>query len=418
MSPAKDPGQDGPDQQEPLAEMLGAVFDLADEVTSAISPEEVAARLRRALQEAAGEATAPVPATTSARPGAKVAGDIGRGGMERVQSRPTKIRRTPSPPGPGRHLPLVAAIAGNVAAAQAAPEEPDWGVPPRIFDTRASGPTVQRLVLGNQLRQLRESRGITIGQAAEAIRSSFSKIRRMEHGRVSVKERDIADLLTLYGVTGSEERAALLSLAETAGRPGWWHAYSDILPSWLEPYIGLEAGASAIRSCQNQLVPVLLRTEGYARALIQAASPGSTEDEIERCLALQIGRQDILRGPDAPTLWIIIDEAVLRRRVGPRKVMREQLKHLIEVSHHPVVALRILPYSEGVHLAMSGSFTILRFAEPALRDVVYIEELTSALYVESPDEVDQYTATMNNLGVRAEIVRDVRKLLGQILADI
>lgn len=417
MSPAQDPGQDGPDQQEPLAELLGAVFDLADEVTSAISPEEVAARLRRTLQESADEAPAPVPAAGSARPGARVAGDIGSGGIEREQSRPTKIRREPSPPGPGRHLPLVAAIAGHVAA-QAAPEESDWGVPPSIFDTRASGPTVQRLVLGNQLRQLRESRGITTGQAAEAIRSSFSKIRRMEYGRVSVKEREIADLLTLYGVTDNEERATLLSLAETTRRPGWWHAYSDILPSWLEPYIGLEAGASVIRSCQNQLVPVLLRTEGYARALIQAVAPRSTEDEIERRLALQIGRQEILRGPDAPQLWVVIDEAVLRRRVGPREVMREQLKHLIEVSHQPMVTLQILPYSEGVRLAMSGSFTILRFAEPGLPDVVYIEELTSALYVESLDQVDQYTETMNHLHVEAGIVPDIRKLLGQILADI
>ncbi|MGH9828060.1 MAG: Scr1 family TA system antitoxin-like transcriptional regulator, partial [Blastocatellia bacterium] len=148
-------------------------------------------------------------------------------------------------------------------------EDSAWDVPPSIFGTRAGGPTVQRLVLGNQLHRLRELRGISAEQAAEAIRGSHSKISRMEHGRVGFKERDVGDLLTLYGVTDSEERAALLNLAKEANTPGWWHAYSDILPSWLEPFVGLEAAASVIRTYQIQLVPGLLQTEGYARALIR-----------------------------------------------------------------------------------------------------------------------------------------------------
>src|SRR5215470_6037399 len=169
-------------------------------------------------------------------------------------------------------------------------------VPPSIFRTRTDGPTVQRLVLGSQLHRLREARGLTAEQAAEAIRGSHSKISRMEHGRVGFKERDIGDLLTLYGVTDSEERAALLNLARKANTPGWWHAYSDVLSAWLESYVGLEAAASVIRTYQIQLVPGLLQTEGYARALIGQGSAGS-EEEIARRGELRASRQEILRSP-------------------------------------------------------------------------------------------------------------------------
>src|ERR1700683_2558921 len=160
-------------------------------------------------------------------------------------------------------------------------EDSAWDVPPSIFGTRAGGPTVQRLMLGRQLHRLRESRGISAEQAAEAIRGSHSKISRMEHGRVGFKERDVADLLTLYGVTDGEERAALLNLAREANTPGWWHAYSDILPSWLESYVGLEAAASVVRTYEVQFVPGLLQIEGYAPALIRQGA-GAREDEIRR----------------------------------------------------------------------------------------------------------------------------------------
>src|SRR3984957_17061267 len=160
-------------------------------------------------------------------------------------------------------------------------EDSAWDVPPSIFGTRAGGPTVQRLVLGGQLHRLRESRGISAEQAAEAIRGSHSKISRMEHGRVGFKERDVSDLLTLYGVTDSEERAALLNLAREANTPGWWHAYSDVLPTGVEPYVGLEAAASVLRTYEVQCDPGLLQTEEYARALIRLGFAVS-EDEIDR----------------------------------------------------------------------------------------------------------------------------------------
>ena len=289
-------------------------------------------------------------------------------------------------------------------------EDSAWDVPPSIFGTRAGGPTVQRLVLGSQLHRLRESRGITAEQAAEAIRGSHSKISRMEHGRVGFKERDVGDLLTLYGVTDSEERAALLNLAREANTPGWWHAYSDILPSWLEPYVGLEAAASVIRTYQIQLVPGLLQTEGYARALIRQGSAAS-EEEIARRSELRASRQEILRRPDAPQLWVVVDEGALRRPVGSREIVREQLKYLIEVADHPAVTLQILPFSAGAHSAMGGPFTILRFAEPDLADVVYIEQLTSALYLDKPVEVDSYLEVMEQLCLQAEPVANTTKVL-------
>ena len=288
--------------------------------------------------------------------------------------------------------------------------------PPAFLARAQAARPFSALVLGSQLHRLRESRGITAEQAAEAIRGSHSKISRMEHGRVGFKERDVGDLLTLYGVTDSEERAALLNLAREANTPGWWHAYSDILPSWLEPYVGLEAAASVIRTYQIQLVPGLLQTEGYARALIRQGSAAS-EEEIARRGELRASRQEILRRPDAPQLWVVVDEGAVRRPVGSREIVREQLKHLIEVADHPAVTLQILPFSAGAHSAMGGPFTILRFAEPDLADVVYIEQLTSALYLDKPVEVDSYLEVMEQLCLQAEPVTNTSKVLHQILAD-
>jgi len=295
-------------------------------------------------------------------------------------------------------------------------EDSAWNVPPSIFGTRAGGPIVQRVVLGSQLHRLRESRGITAAQAAEAIRGSHSKISRMEHGRVGFKERDVGDLLTLYGVTDSQERAALLNLVRTANTPGWWHAYSDILPAWLEPYVGLEAAASVIRTYEVQFVPGLLQTEEYARSLIRRGSAVSEED-VSRRAELRVSRQEVLGGPNPPQLWAVIDEGALRRPVGSKEIVREQLRYLIEAADHPAVTLQILPFSAGAHSAMGGPFTILRSAEPDLQDVVYIEQLTSALYLDKPAEVDSYLGVMEQLCLQAEPTANTGKLLQQILSE-
>jgi transcriptional regulator with XRE-family HTH domain len=295
-------------------------------------------------------------------------------------------------------------------------EDSAWDVPPSMFGARAGGPTAQRLVLGGHLRRLREARGITAELAADSIRGSHSKISRMEHGRVGFKERDVADLLTLYGVIDGEERAALLNLAREANLPGWWHAYSDILPTWVEPYVGLEAAASIIRTYQIQFIPGLLQTDDYARALIRQGLAASEED-IARSTELRVSRQEILHGPNAPQLWVVLDEGAVRRPVGGRAVIRGQVEHLLAMAEHPSVTIQVLPFHAGAHSAMGGPFTILRFAEPDLQDVVYIEQLTSALYLDKPTEVDSYLEVMEQLCLQAEPAANTASLLRRILAE-
>jgi transcriptional regulator with XRE-family HTH domain len=297
----------------------------------------------------------------------------------------------------------------------ASSQDSAWDVPVNIFGWRAGAPAARRRALGNQLRRLRESRGITAGQAAEAIRGSHSKISRMEKGRVGLKERDLGDLLTLYGVTDADERAAMLNLAREAATPGWWRAYSDVLPAWLEPYVGLEAAASVICCYEVQSVPGLLQTPQYAQALIQRGSAVGDE-EITRRAELRIHRQQILRGLHPPQLRAVVDEGALRRPVGGRDVARGQLQHLIEMTGHAAVTLQILPFSAGTHPAMGGPFTVFGFAEPDLDDVVYIEQLTSALYLDKPADIDYYHQVMEQLCREAKPAGSTVKILGDILA--
>jgi transcriptional regulator with XRE-family HTH domain len=293
-----------------------------------------------------------------------------------------------------------------------------WEGPVRNIGRRASGPTVQRIVLGAQLRRLREGKDITTEQAAEAIRGSHSKISRMEHGRVGFKDRDVADLLTLYGVTDPEQRASLLNLAREAGNPGWWHGYGDLLPHWFEPFISLEAAASVIRNYEVQFVPGQLQTPAYAREVIRLGYPSISDEELGRRVELRVGRQRLLSRQNPPRIWAALDEAVLRRPIGGPGVMREQVQHLIDMSENPNVTLQIVPFRVGGHSAAGGPFAILRFAEPELSDVVYLEQLTSALYLEKPAEVERYVEVMERLCVQAETAADTVKLLQKILADI
>ena len=296
-------------------------------------------------------------------------------------------------------------------------EDSAWEVPQALFGPRSAGPTVQRLVLGGHLRRLREQAHITTEQAAGVIRGSHSKISRMEHGRVGFKERDIADLLTMYGVTDGDEREALLKLARESNTPGWWQGYADILPHWVEPYFGLEAAASFIRNYELQFVPGLLQTEGYALSLIRLGNAPTEEDVLRRAEA-RMSRQDILRRETPPRVWAVVDEGALRRPIGGEKVMREQLKHLIDMCDHPAVTLQVLPFQVASHPAMGGPFTILRFSEPDLRDVVYIEQLTSALYLDKPAEVDSYLEVMEQLCLQAEPAARTPQILKDALNSL
>src|SRR6266702_2843175 len=265
----------------------------------------------------------------------------------------------------------------------------------------ASSPTVPRMLVGIQLHRLREAAGISPDQAAYEIRASRSKISRMENGLVRFKERDVTHLLTLYGVTDERTRNGLVTLTRQANAPGWWSKYGDVMADWFEAYLGLETAASVIRTFELQFVHGLFQTEAYARAVTLLGHTAAPAEEIDRRVSLRLKRQDLLTSPEPPQVWSVIDEAALRRPVGGRAVMRAQLNRLIEVAELPQVTIQVVPFGRGGHAAASGSFTILRFAEHELPDVVYIEQLTSALYLEKHEDVDHYMEVMNHLSAQA-----------------
>lgn len=275
------------------------------------------------------------------------------------------------------------------------------------------GPTVLRILLGTQLRRLRESRGITAQEAARAIRGSESKISRIELGRNAVREVDIADLLSLYGITDTTEREQLLSLASQANQPGWWHRYQDILPGWFQAYIGLEESAESIRSYDAQFIPGLLQTEDYAAAVI--AMGEFSLEETERLVYLRKERQRRFSSGGL-RLWAIIDESALRRPVGSASLMRAQLAHLLDSSDLPGFTLQIAPLPAGAYAP--GSFSILRFAVPDLPDVVYLEQLTSAMYLDKPSDVDRYVTAMDKLSAASAPPDQSRQIIRAMLEDM
>jgi transcriptional regulator with XRE-family HTH domain len=261
--------------------------------------------------------------------------------------------------------------------------------------------TVLRMLLGAQLRRLREAGGISPEQAGYEIRASRSKISRMETGRVGFKLRDVEDLLTVYGVTDGQQRSEVLALARQTSAPNWWAKYGDILPAWFETYLGLESAALTIRTFEVQFVPGLFQTEDYARAVTRLGHHSATADEIERRVALRIKRQDVLTRPDPPRVWAVMDEAVLRRPCGGAAVMRAQLRRLAEAAAQPQVTLQAVPFTRGGHAGASGAFSILRFQERDLPDVVYIEQLTSALYLDQRPDVEHYLEVVDQLSGEA-----------------
>jgi transcriptional regulator with XRE-family HTH domain len=306
---------------------------------------------------------------------------------------------------------MISDQAGNSAPASAFTRAAADGV---LVGAR-SGPTALRIALGAQLRRLREASNLTTAEAAEAIRATHSKISRLERGRSAARQRDVSDLLSLYGITDEAEREELLALARQAGAPGWWQQYSDILPKWFELYIGLEKAASIIRTYEVQFVHGLMQTEDYARAVILIANAHAPVEEIDRRVSVRMTRQRLLTQPDAPELWAVLDEAALRRPPDGPKVMRAQLEHLLLLTDLPNVTLQIVPFHVGPHAAAGGPFTILRFPDPDLPDLVYLEQLNSALYLDQPDDVVDYVTVMNNLCVQAETGAASKDMLRALL---
>jgi transcriptional regulator with XRE-family HTH domain len=260
---------------------------------------------------------------------------------------------------------------------------------------------VLRMLLGTQLRRFREAAGVTPEQAGGAIRGSRSKISRMETGRVGLKVRDVTDLLVLYGVTDEHLRSQFIDLARQSAEPDWWAKFSDVLPDWFETYLGLESAASTIRSFEIQFVNALFQTEGYARAVTRLGHQAAPPGEIEHRVALRLKRQDLLNRPSPPRIWSVMDESVLRRPVGGPEVLRAQLHRLAEVAKMPCVTIQIVPFARAGHAGESGSFAFLRFEERTLPDVVYIEQLTSAIYLEQRPDVEHYLEVMDQLSAEA-----------------
>jgi transcriptional regulator with XRE-family HTH domain len=279
------------------------------------------------------------------------------------------------------------------------------------------GPTVLRMLLGAHLRRLREAQGVSREDAGWEIRASESKISRMELGRVSFKERDVEDLLTLYGQVDTDERERLLALARQANTPGWWHRYGDVLPNWFQSYLGLEAAASLIRTYEVQFVPGLLQTADYARSVVLLGHGRAKTEEIDRRVDLRMRRQKILDRPDPVQLWAVIDEAVLRRPVGSRATMRGQIQALIDATQRTSVHLQVLPFRVGGHSAAGGAFSILRFPDQELPDIVYVEQLSRALDLDMRDDVELYVDAMERLCVEADQPERAPDTLRRILKD-
>ena len=284
-------------------------------------------------------------------------------------------------------------------------------------DALQGSPTVLRMILGRQLQALREKAGLSHQQAADAIYSSEWTIRRIEAGKGALKPLNIKSLLVSYGVTDVREIDAFLGLARDASRPGWWHSYGDALPDWFRVAVGLEESASLIRAYEPQVVPGLLQTEAYVRAITAASFPSEQQEESERRVALRLARQGLLKRPAPPEYWVVLEETVLRRPIGGPKVMRGQVEHLIEAASRPNITIQVLPFTAGWHPAMYGMFWIFRFPDDAMPDVVYSEALTSATYLNKPEETTQYTEALDRMAAIAATPDQTITILRQILKE-
>jgi transcriptional regulator with XRE-family HTH domain len=265
--------------------------------------------------------------------------------------------------------------------------------------TKRRSPTIRRRRLGAELREHREKARVTIERVAERLECSASKISRIETGHTSATVRDVRDMLEIYGVDGPV-RDELLLIAREARQKGWWHPYTAVLSS---AYVGLEQAARSIRAYEQQVVPGLLQTEEYAKAMIRSARPDLKAEEVDQKVRVRSGRQSLLTQDDPIDVWVVLDETVVSRPVGGDAIMRAQLKSLLEAAELPNVTIQILPFSTGAHAGMDGSFTILDFPESGDLDVVYTENATGGLFLEKADQLQRYRFIFDH--IRAAAIR-------------
>ncbi|MFC9915684.1 helix-turn-helix domain-containing protein [Streptomyces sp. NPDC059862] len=276
-------------------------------------------------------------------------------------------------------------------------------------------PTVRRRRLGQELRRLRELKGMTAEEVAERLLVSQSKISRLENGRRSISQRDVRDLCGVYEVEDHRIVDSLMQMAKDSRQQGWWHAFGDIPYS---VYIGLETDAASLRVYEPQVISGLLQTRPYAEALIQGALPETSEAEVEKRVQVRLRRQERICAEENPLrLWAVLDEAALRRVVGNRQVMREQLDHLVEMSRLPHITVQVMPYSVGAHPGLNGQYAVLEFPDAGDSSVVYIEGVTSDLYLEKPADVQKYCVMYEHLRAQALNVDQSRQFIADVAKE-
>ncbi|MGW7239497.1 helix-turn-helix domain-containing protein [Streptomyces sp. NPDC054804] len=277
---------------------------------------------------------------------------------------------------------------------------------------RRAAPTVGQVVLGKRLQELREASGLGRDEAARVLRVAQATVRRMEMAEVALKIPYVQVLLETYGVP-EEEHAAFVRLAEEANQPGWWQRFHDVLPDWFSLYVSLEGAARVIRSYEPHFLPGLLQTEAYARAVLEAGTIGHSDPAaVERHVSLRLTRQRLLEQDDPPHLWVIMDETVLRRPVSADcAVMREQVDKLLAFVERDRITLQIAEFASGPHPGTYAPFTLFRFAEPELPDMVFTEYLTGALYLDSRDEVGAHLEVLDHMTARAASAQRTEELL-------
>ncbi|MCA1221710.1 helix-turn-helix domain-containing protein [Streptomyces sp. 8L] len=277
-----------------------------------------------------------------------------------------------------------------------------------------SAPTIGQLVLSRQLRGLRERSGVTREQAAKLLHVTVATIRRMESAEVALKIPYLQVLLPVYGVEESGV-ASFLEITEEANKPGWWQRFHDVLPGWFSGYVSLEEAAKTIRTYEPHFVPGVLQTEEYTREILRTGAVGQFDPErVERHVALRKQRQALLTKENPPAYWAVLDETVLLRPVGSPRLMRDQIGRLLEMSELPNVTLQLAELASGHHPGTYTSFVLFRFDVPEVPDVVYVEYLTGALYLDEAVEVAEHKEAMDRMVALAESASRTRQILSDL----
>jgi transcriptional regulator with XRE-family HTH domain len=281
------------------------------------------------------------------------------------------------------------------------------------------GPTVRRRRLGSELRRLREDHSIKLEEVAERLGVAASTLSRIETGKAPTKSVYLTAMLEMYGVTDPAQRQVLVDMAREGHRKGWWSVYDDVLPTGFGIYVGLEAEAAGLRSFEGEAVQGLFQTPDYARAILREVQVRDTDEQVERLVDLRMKRQEVLDRNPPLDVWMILDEAVIRRTIGGPEVMRDQLARLVEASRKPNVTLQVLPFSTGSHAGLRGPFSILEFPERADPDVAYVESVAGIIYLEKEREVrtaaeafDRLRAAALSPGQSTDLIIEAAKDLG------